>query len=120
MHTEYFTSNKKRFQDFNEYSAEKTVFFEIWNKKNGIRDVNFEKYGKISKFSLKQCWFYSAFYNLRQVHSQSWLLKSIRIVFKYYLNPVSNIPSAWKTAPLEIKISWIQLQFTELMKTVLC
>ena len=34
--------------------------------------------------------------------SKSWLLISTRIVLKYYLNPVSNIPSSLeKTAPLE-------------------
>ena len=64
-------------------------------KTNGVSDVNFEIQGKISKILVKkQGWFYSDFYNLRQIFSQSWLLKSIKIVLKYYLNPVSNIPRA--------------------------
>ena len=41
----------------------------------------------------KQGSFYSDFYNLGQLLLKSSLEKSIRIVLKYYLNPVSDIPS---------------------------
>ena len=41
----------------------------------------------------KQGWCYSDFYNLRQQFSKSWVLKSIRNVLEYYLNPVPNISS---------------------------
>ena len=46
----------------------------------------------------KQGWFYSDFYNLRQLFSKSWLLKSMNIVLNYYFNPVSNIPSVNKNS----------------------
>ena len=46
----------------------------------------------------KHGWFYSDFYNLRQLFSKSWLLKSMNIVLNYYLNPVSNIPSVNKNS----------------------
>ena len=38
----------------------------------------------------------------------SWLLKSLRIVLKCYLNPVLNIPSPQEKqhVPLEVKICW--------------
>ena len=49
---------------------------------------------------------------------QSWLSKSIRIVLKCYLNPVSIIlKRIRKTASLEIKMYWIQFQLINLIKT---
>ena len=55
-------------------------------KKNGVSDKGQNIQILVIK---KQGWFYSDFYNY-----VSWLLKSKRIVLKYYLNPASNIPSA--------------------------
>ena len=42
----------------------------------------------------KQGCFYPEVYDSFDFFSKSCLLKSIRIVLEYYLNPVSNIPSA--------------------------
>ena len=48
---------------------------------------------RYSNFSLKNSWFYLDFDNLYQFPPK-WFVKTTRIVLRYYMNPVSNIPSA--------------------------
>ena len=59
--------------------------------KIGVSDVNFEIKAKISKFKLKNKVDLFRLLKFMLIFFQKYLIKSIRIVLKYYSIPVSNI-----------------------------
>ena len=65
---------------------------------------------KTSLILFRLLWIMSSF-------SKSWFSKCIRIILKYYFNPISNTPDAEEKTPLEIKLYWIQFLLIKLKKT---